>query len=266
MEAGMLRRALFPLIVVVCLAATAACSRRPATAAPDPTPALGMPNPASVHCEENGGRVEAREGAGGSAGVCVFADGSECDEWAFFRGECGPAGTPGAMPPLDGQGPSPEAALAPDGCLLYQDAALGYSFHYPADATIEWADEPLRSLTITGPLVAENNWPLIGVSHPADRPEYRPPEGADLAAWLSENRLLAADAQEPAAEARQADTVIAGTLAIHTRFERSPQSFAYDKYFFARAGQLYQIVILHTGDKEDWEVYDHFLQSFTFEQ
>ncbi|MBU1866793.1 MAG: DUF333 domain-containing protein, partial [Actinobacteria bacterium] len=27
---------------------------------------------------------------GGTYGVCVFPDGSECDEWAFFRGECEP--------------------------------------------------------------------------------------------------------------------------------------------------------------------------------
>ena len=25
---------------------------------------------------------------GGQYGVCVFADGSECDEWKYFRGEC----------------------------------------------------------------------------------------------------------------------------------------------------------------------------------
>lgn len=29
----------------------------------------------------------------GAYGVCVFPDGSECDEWAFFRGECGPGST-----------------------------------------------------------------------------------------------------------------------------------------------------------------------------
>jgi hypothetical protein len=23
--------------------------------------------------------------------MCIFPDGSECDEWAYFRGECGPA-------------------------------------------------------------------------------------------------------------------------------------------------------------------------------
>ncbi len=50
----------------------------------------GLPNPASAFCEEQGGTVDIREGEGGQYGVCVFDDGSECDEWQFFRGECAP--------------------------------------------------------------------------------------------------------------------------------------------------------------------------------
>lgn len=51
----------------------------------------GMPNPASAFCEEKGNRLEIRTTADGSqSGFCIFPDGSECDEWAYFRGECGP--------------------------------------------------------------------------------------------------------------------------------------------------------------------------------
>lgn len=47
-------------------------------------------NPASVYCQEQGGKLEIREDtSGGQYGVCIFTDGSECEEWAFFRGECG---------------------------------------------------------------------------------------------------------------------------------------------------------------------------------
>jgi hypothetical protein len=50
-----------------------------------------MPNPASLFCEQNGNTLEIRTAEDGSqAGVCVFPDGSTCDEWAYFRGECGP--------------------------------------------------------------------------------------------------------------------------------------------------------------------------------
>jgi hypothetical protein len=49
-----------------------------------------MPNPASVYCEQNGNTLEIRTADDGSqSGICVFPDGSTCDEWAYFRGECG---------------------------------------------------------------------------------------------------------------------------------------------------------------------------------
>jgi putative hemolysin len=53
-------------------------------------PQAGMPNPASVYCTQNGNKLEIRTAADGSQnGICVFPDGSTCDEWAYFRGECG---------------------------------------------------------------------------------------------------------------------------------------------------------------------------------
>ena len=61
--------------------------------APEPQGGSGsqLANPAAVHCEEKGGQVEMRQdSSGGTYGVCIFEDGSECDEWAFFRGECQP--------------------------------------------------------------------------------------------------------------------------------------------------------------------------------
>jgi hypothetical protein len=48
-----------------------------------------MPNPASVYCEQNGNTLEIHTADDGSqSGVCIFPDGSTCDEWAYFRGEC----------------------------------------------------------------------------------------------------------------------------------------------------------------------------------
>lgn len=52
----------------------------------------GLPNPASVYCTEQGGTLDIREDDSGQYGVCIFDDGSECEEWAFYRGECAPAG------------------------------------------------------------------------------------------------------------------------------------------------------------------------------
>lgn len=51
----------------------------------------GMANPASVYCDEQGGTLEIRSDAsGGQYGVCMFDDGTECEEWAYFNGECAP--------------------------------------------------------------------------------------------------------------------------------------------------------------------------------
>jgi heat shock protein HslJ len=58
----------------------------------------GMPNPASVYCEEQNGTVEIRTEEGGEVGYCVFPDSSECEEWAFFRGECAPEGSSSLTP------------------------------------------------------------------------------------------------------------------------------------------------------------------------
>jgi len=56
------------------------------------SPQANLPNPASIYCEQQGYQVEIRTTADGSqTGTCIFPDGSECDEWAYFRSECGPA-------------------------------------------------------------------------------------------------------------------------------------------------------------------------------
>lgn len=48
-------------------------------------------NPASLYCEEQGYKLEIRTDVEGNQfGVCIFSDGSECEEWAFYRKECKP--------------------------------------------------------------------------------------------------------------------------------------------------------------------------------
>ena len=68
-------------------------------------PQPNLPNPASVYCKQNGHKLEIRTAADGSqSGVCVFQDGSTCDEWAYYRGECGPAAH---------ESPTPNATVKP---------------------------------------------------------------------------------------------------------------------------------------------------------
>jgi putative hemolysin/Tol biopolymer transport system component len=93
----MFRKALIPVLMLMGMALLAACSPKPAS----PTAKAGMANPASVYCEQKGGKLELRQDAsGGVAGICIFPDGSECDEWAYFRGECQPGGSPVTAEPV----------------------------------------------------------------------------------------------------------------------------------------------------------------------
>jgi len=64
-------------------------------------PQVGMPNPASVYCTQNGNKLEIQTASDGSQnGICVFPDGSTCDEWAYYRGECGPAAQKSPTPAM----------------------------------------------------------------------------------------------------------------------------------------------------------------------
>jgi len=46
-------------------------------------------NPASVYCTEQGGTLTLVSTEEGVIGECELADGTICEEWAYFRGECG---------------------------------------------------------------------------------------------------------------------------------------------------------------------------------
>ena len=255
---------LVPVTILV-TALTAFLSACQPAAAPNSlrsgTSSASLPNPASVYCEQNGGKLELRQDASaGVAGICVFPDGSECDEWAYFRGECAPASASAtASPtsvPMENAPVEPVEEQPAGGWQLYRNDDQGYRFEYPPDTLIKTGDDPLNSLTISGIEGGSEFWPQITVSHPASRDDFRPPEGTSLEEWLASHNLMP--------DERQPDLTIAGTTAVHIRHDRSPQSYAFDRYYFIHAGQLYEVVIGHVGDHEDWPVYNRFLESFQF--
>jgi putative hemolysin len=96
-------------------------SSGPAPAVQVTVPALpgdsGLPNPAAAYCEEQGYTLEIRTSSdGGQHGVCVFPDGSECEEWALYGGECGPAVPTATATPMS----TGEAAYIPEIGLAFQ--------------------------------------------------------------------------------------------------------------------------------------------------
>jgi putative hemolysin len=220
--------------------AAAACGRAPEPS-PAPTQAAALPNPASAYCEQQGGRLEIRtDASGGQAGFCLFADGSECEEWAYFRGEC----SPGAA-----QAPS---AQQPEGWETYTHPTLRYSFLYPDGSALE-TDDVGRYITVLGPLKNNEHWPSFNVAHP-DEEDYHPPADVDLQTWLADHNRLAGEVI--------GTRTIAGAAAIHTRNDNT-QAYDDDRFYFVHDGQVYEITVVHAG-QEDWSVYDIFLNSFGF--
>jgi putative hemolysin len=128
----------------VVLTALTACSTLQVQT-PEPTaadmPQANMPNPASVYCMQNGNRLEVHTAADGSqSGMCVFPGGSTCDEWAYFRGECGPATQTVVPTPAMTVESTPDASgggLGENGGNTEEDASGGYM---PPGTTEEIAD------------------------------------------------------------------------------------------------------------------------------
>ena len=92
------------LILLVALLAVVACStpENTPTSTPESTPQVEIANPAAAYCVEQGYKNEIRTDADGNQyGVCIMDDGTECDERAFYRGECGPGSKPTPTPVPD---------------------------------------------------------------------------------------------------------------------------------------------------------------------
>ncbi len=101
------------LLAAMTGALLAGCIATPASApssAPAPrAKAVGLANPASVQCIERGGTLlPQRDANGGEYAICVLPDGSRCEEWARFRGECGTGDD--AKPRRPGEGAASPAA------------------------------------------------------------------------------------------------------------------------------------------------------------
>jgi putative hemolysin len=90
------------VLVIAVVMMTAGCtSNQPAATATKvatevatpavPAQSTGLANPASVYCGQVGGKTEIKKDATGAEyGICTFPNGSSCEEWALYRGECTP--------------------------------------------------------------------------------------------------------------------------------------------------------------------------------
>ncbi len=135
----MKRIILFTIIMTVLAACSAPQAQAPKLAATG-TPSANMPNPASVYCEQNGNKLEIRAAADGSqSGICVFPDGGTCDEWDYYRGECGPAAQKSPTPFLTVEAATEASGGGPGGSVGTEvQGSGGYMPPGSAEAIADW--------------------------------------------------------------------------------------------------------------------------------
>ncbi len=121
------------------LAACTSSIQTPESMTPE-TPQANIPNPASVYCEQNGYTLEiVTTNDGSQSGVCVFPDGSSCDEWAYLRGECGPAAQTSPTPALIVEATTEASGGGPGGgSSSVGDAAGGYIPPGTSEEIADW--------------------------------------------------------------------------------------------------------------------------------
>ena len=140
-------RIVLPSIFLVSLFFISGCTSREEDVPEQPEEA----NPASLYCQQQGGMSRIiTETDGSQSGLCVFADESSCDEWAFYRRECKPGDYP-ASTPVPQDDPLPLRTSEPvvtkydpsgySGWFTYTDPDYEFSIQLPPD----WVAEPADS-------------------------------------------------------------------------------------------------------------------------
>jgi putative hemolysin/predicted secreted protein len=111
-RSGRILPGLFILGMMLVLLLAAGCTQQTATP-PVTTPASSqIANPASVYCGQMGGTLEIKTGAAGQYGMCTFANGTSCEEWALFRKEGCKSGVEAAATTVPSAGMANPASVA----------------------------------------------------------------------------------------------------------------------------------------------------------
>lgn len=148
--------------------------------------------------------------------------------------------------------PSPSASTI--SWSTYTNKTFNYSVDYPSNCKVT----ETSFVTISGPLAENHHWPWFEIYH-YDTPFYNPPAGTDVFTWVPQESKVTYDETDP-----NHNIKIGGEVAIHLKNHKSPQADASDFYYFIHGTQLFGIQIIQIEGKEDWGMYNKFLNSFSF--
>jgi hypothetical protein len=153
------------------------------------------------------------------------------------------------------ESPSDQVEHDYKGWQLYTNETLGYLLMYPGNADVMGANQN-EAVEFVGPLVDNEHYPWLSVQHFGSE-FFSPPARTDVHQWIADSNIP----YEPLEQ----DVTIGGLPAVRFVFEASPQAYGRDDYYVINGDQLFLISILHTGNLQDWGLYEKFLQSITFE-
>lgn len=143
---------IFTILILAAVLFGGCSPNQPQEPAPNNNGGIGMANPASVYCTEQGYTLEMRQNENGEYGVCIFPDGSECEEWAYFRNECQPGDVPTGEAATGGteSQTTPEAEpLSMQVYALYGNV-ISSGQEVPAPSILVTYPEDLATIYITG--------------------------------------------------------------------------------------------------------------------
>jgi len=132
-------------------------------------------SPATEYCQSQGGTVTERSVADESYTICSFSDGSECEAWTFFRGDCAP-------------GEYQEFAQAK---ILYEDQVLGFTMRIPVlwlEKSPEYSLIPVGDVSYQSVIFFKDKQPLFSICR-SDAPD-NVPGGFKLLSSTAENRFF----------------------------------------------------------------------------
>jgi len=174
--------------------------------------------------------------------------------WKYFNfNQTTPQTSPSIASPSPAKTTTAQPSATTDDWLTYTNNTFNYTVKYPSNVKVKETE----FVNFSGPS-SEKGWPLFEIYH-FDSAFYHPGAGTDVYEYITKEALLTFSETDPSK-----DIKIGGLPAIHLKNDQSPQADASDHYFFIKGTQLFGIQIIHVGGREDWDLYNKFLDSFTF--